>query len=133
MDRNELKILEEAFIEGFRHASDKLAFLRLGTVPLERADGGKLVEVAFEECFEVGAVSPSFAMRGLVYHPLPNRLTKTRATLRFIYQSFDGRRNYGLAEILTERAQAIERPGHDHEHAHPHGHDHAGNTDHHHS
>jgi hypothetical protein len=114
----ELGILEAAFIEGFRHASDKAGFLRLGHIPLELPDGGKLIEVALEESFEVGVVSPGFAQRALVYHPLPNRLARSRVTLRFIYQSLEGRRACGLADILPGNR---EPSGSDpHHHPHPH-------------
>jgi len=119
---DELRSIEEAFIEGFRHASDKLGFLRLARIPLELPDGGKLVEVVLEEGFEVGVVSPRFAERGLVYHPLPNRLAQTRVTLRFIYQSLESRKSCGLAEILVGALeQSTSKPHHDHGHDHPHG------------
>jgi hypothetical protein len=115
---DEIKVLEAAFIEGFRHASDKLGFLRLGHIPLELPHGGKLVEVALEENFEVGIVSPGFAQRSLVYHPLPTRLVQNRVTLHFIYQSPEGRRAQTLAEIyVLAREQA--GSDHDHEHRHP--------------
>jgi len=119
MDREEVTVLERAFAEGFRAAGSKRGFLLLAGIPLERSDGGKLVEVTLEEVFEVGTVSPGFARRELAYQPLPDMLIKPRAVLGFVYRSPEGRRSCTLAELLPGRGAAeLTHPHHDHSHDH---------------
>ena len=107
--------IESAFIEGFRSAGDKLAFLRLARIPLElaRADkpGLKLMQVLIEEIHEVGRASPGFASRELVYHPLPGKLATAKARLAFRYVSTDDVCELGLADLLHGPAE----PLHDHQ------------------
>ena len=118
----EARLLEEAFAEGFRRATDKLAFLRLARVPLELEPPGgpglKLVEVRFEESHAVGTASPGFASRELVYHPLPGRLITATTGLRLRYVSAEGVKDLSLAEALGAAGGH-----HDHQHDHDH-HDH---------
>ncbi|HUC63707.1 MAG TPA: hypothetical protein VMF53_17305 [Alphaproteobacteria bacterium] len=142
MTAEERKALEVAFIEGFRTAADKIAFLRLARVPLELADGGKLVEVRLQDRVEVGAVSPGFGSRALVYQPLPGRLAKEATALEFVYRTIDGDRGLTLGEVLSEEPatgasargsqapRGDERRGHGHEHPHREGDDRRRDHDH---
>ena len=68
--------LAAQFIDGFRAAADKMAFLRLAGVPLEIPDGRggptlKLVDVQLTTEWQVGTASPSFCSRELSYLPFP--------------------------------------------------------------
>jgi hypothetical protein len=91
MTPEEHEAVESAFIAGFRHAGDKLGFLRLARIPLElhrpQQPGLKLMQVIIEDTYEVGRASPGFASRELVYHPLPGKLVTAAARLRFRYVS----------------------------------------------
>jgi urease accessory protein len=129
MTAEERKALEAVFIEGFRNAADKIGFLRLAHVPLELADGGKLVEVQLQDRTEVGAVSPGFGSRELVYQPLPGRLARSTGELVLVYQTLEGRRALTLdqalgGELTAGPEPASERPARGHKRQHDHGHDH---------
>lgn len=87
------KRLEQAFIDGFRAAADKQAFLRLTGIPFDLGARGepalKLVEVRIEEVWTVGAVSPGFGSVELAHHPLPAEMIKrgTRVVLEYVSQA----------------------------------------------
>jgi hypothetical protein len=129
MDQEQSRALENAFIDGFRHARDKQGFLRLAQIPLEIEQPGrlglKLMHVVIEEVFEVGRASPGFASPELVYHPLPGERVSTKARLRFRYISADALRDLSMSEVLTY--SSVENYHHEHgEHPHahaPHNHD----------
>ena len=84
-------LLERAFVEGFRAASDKASFLRLAGIPLETdidgEPGYKLMEVCLADTFTVGSAAPGFGGGGLVYHPFPGELVRQAAELTFVYCS----------------------------------------------
>jgi hypothetical protein len=105
MAHEDLHAAEAAFVEGFRAASDKQAFLTLARVPLELAasDGPnlKLVQVLLEDTIEVGRASRGFASRELVYQPLPAALVTSATRLRFRYISAETVRELSLAELLA--------------------------------
>ena len=86
MEHEHVHAAETAFIEGFRAASDKQAFLTLARIPLELAaadgPGLKLVQVLLEDTVEVGRASRGFATRELVYQPLPARVRPVHRSLR---------------------------------------------------
>ena len=104
MTPEEHAAVENAFIAGFRAASDKLGFLRLARIPLELERAGKpglkLMQVVIAESYEVGRASPGFASRELVYHPLPARLVTAAARLSFRYVSAEDVRELELAELM---------------------------------
>jgi hypothetical protein len=96
--------LEGAFVDGFRAARDKRAFLALAGVPLEfepeDGPGLKLLEVRIEDGFQVGSASPGFASRELVYQPLPGPLIRQNTRLFLVYVSAAERRELSLRDAL---------------------------------
>lgn len=128
MDHAEYHLIEAAFVEGFRQASDRLGFLRLANIPMELpgrdgAPGMKLLRVCIEDVFDVGVAAPGFGTRDLVYHPLPGERIKAQAGLRFVYVSAEGREDLSLADVIAHRdGQAV--AGDDHAHGHHHHHHH---------
>ena len=105
----DLQVLSAQFIDGFRTASDKTAYLRLAGVPFELADdaGGpplKLVDVALNTEWQVGTASPSFGSRELAYLPFPGNMVAERTNLAFVYVSIDSRRSVDLRDFLRTRA-----------------------------
>jgi hypothetical protein len=99
----DLDLIEAAFVDGFRQASDPTSFLRLAQVPFEltSADGTKLVllRVEVDAIADVGAITPHLGGTSFRYDPLPARMVSRRSRLRFAY--FDGERlrALGLAEV----------------------------------
>jgi hypothetical protein len=115
MTPDEHEAVESAFIAGFRHAGDKLGFLRLARIPLEvfpaHRPGLKLMQVVIEDTFEVGRASPGFGSRELVYHPLPGKLATATARLCFRYVSTEGVCEFDLAAL----AHLADRDSHGHD------------------
>jgi hypothetical protein len=104
----ELQVLAAQFIDGFREARDKAAYLRIAGVPLELEDedGGpplKLVDVALRTEWQVGTASPSFGSRELSYLPFPGEMISERTNLSFEYVSLDRRRSVDLRDLLRAR------------------------------
>ncbi len=102
----DLQVLCEQFIDGFRTAKDKAAFLRIAGVPLEIADtdGGaslKLVDVALRTEWQVGTASPSFGSRELSYLPFPGEMIAERTNLAFVYVSSDRKEEIDLRKFLV--------------------------------
>jgi len=99
----DLDLIEAAFVDGFRQASDPTSFLRLAQVPFELAgaDGVRLVllRVEVDAIADVGAITPHLGGTSFRYDPLPARMVSRRCRLRFVY--FDGERlrALGLAEV----------------------------------
>ncbi len=139
MTHEEHASLESAFIDGFREARDKPAFLRLARIPLELEAPGraglKLMQVVIEDAYEVGRASPGFGTRELVYHPVPVSRVSGIAQLRFRYVSADELRELTLAEVMTDHPAASPSvdahhhhhatdAGHSHDQHHPHSHPH---------
>jgi len=99
----DLDLIEAAFVDGFRQASDATSFLRLAQVPFEltTADGVRLVllRVELDAIADVGTVTPHLGGMSFRYDPLPARMVSRRSRLRFVY--FDGQslRALGLAEV----------------------------------
>ena len=101
----ELQILADQFIDGFVAAKDKMSFLRLAGVPLERdAPGGgptmKLVDVAIATEWQVGTASPSFGSRELSYLPYPGEMVTERTNVSFVYVSLDAKDTLDLRSFL---------------------------------
>lgn len=133
MGHEEYHVIERAFITGFRSAPDKRAFLQLARIPFELDDGGepfKLIEVKFEDAFSVGAASPGFGSRELVYHPLPGEMVTQKEQLFLVYVSATGRREFSLDEVYAFAGNGTASSPHLHNHDHGHGHSHEHHHDH---
>ena len=99
-------LLEAAFIEGFRAASDKASFLRLARVPFELPGpdglGLKLMEVRIADRFEVGAATPGFGTAELVYHPIPGAMVHGTTRITFVYCTLRETRELGWADVMLQ-------------------------------
>ena len=107
---DDLQVLTAQFIDGFREAKDKAAYLRIAGVPLEIDDpaGGpalKLVDVTLTTEWQVGTASPSFGSRELSYLPYPGEMVAERTNMGFVYVSLDGKLCRDLREFLSERSE----------------------------
>ena len=107
---DDLQVLTAQFIDGFRDAKDKAAYLRIAGVPLEIDDpaGGpalKLVDVTLTTEWQVGTASPSFGSRELSYLPYPGEMVAERTNMGFVYVSLDGKLCRDLREFLNERSE----------------------------
>ncbi|MEM9139757.1 MAG: hypothetical protein AAGB15_07980 [Pseudomonadota bacterium] len=104
----ELQVLATQFIEGFRQASDKMSYLRLAGVPLERREGDgpvqKLVDVQLTTEWQVGTASPSFGSRELSYLPFPGEMVTERTNMGFVYVSIDTKAVVDLRAFLASKA-----------------------------
>lgn len=109
----DLQVLAAQFIDGFVEAKDKMAYLRLAGVPLEREAPGdaatlkpatlKLVDVQLTTEWQVGTASPSFGSRELSYLPYPGEMVTERTNLGFVYVSLDAKEVVDLRSFLHER------------------------------
>ena len=104
----ELQVLTEQFIDGFVQAKDKMSYLRLAGVPLERPgrDGGatlKLVDVRLTTEWQVGTASPSFGSRELSWLPFPGEMITERTNMGLVYVSLDGIDVLDIRLFLAER------------------------------
>ena len=104
----ELQVLATQFIDGFVEAKDKMAYLRLAGVPLERqpAGGGaamKLVDVQLTTEWQVGTASPSFGSRELSYLPYPGEMVTERTNLALVYVSLETKELLDLRRFMQER------------------------------
>ena len=104
----ELQVIAGQFIDGFREARDKAAYLRIAGVPLEipDEDGGpplKLIDVTISTEWQVGTASPSFGNRELSYLPFPGEMIAERTNLGFVYVSLDSKRVVDLRDFLKGR------------------------------
>jgi len=106
-EASELQVLAVQFIDGFREAKDKMSYLRLAGVPLEKEDGErpslKLVDVQLTTEWQVGTASPSFGSRELSYLPFPGEMISERTNLGFVYVSFERKDVVDLRSFLAER------------------------------
>lgn len=104
----EIAMLADQFLEGFRDASDKASYLRLAGVPLqlESETGGKplrLVDITVESAWQLGAASPAFGGGDLVYMPFPGEMIRERVNCRLTYVSLSERRDLDLRRFLEGR------------------------------
>ena len=103
----EVQVLARQFIDGFRAAADKAAYLSLAGIPREIAGGEgpplKLVDVRIETEWQVGTAAPSFGSRELSYLAYPGEMIAARENMAFVYVSLDEKRLVDLREILSER------------------------------
>lgn len=104
------RLLEAAFIDGFRAAADKASFLRLAGIPNEirgtHGQAWKLVEVQVADRFEVGGVSPGFASPELVHHPFPGAMVRSTTSLRFVYRTLTETRELGWSAVMGRRPES---------------------------
>ncbi len=91
---------EQAFIDGFRAASDKRAFLELAQIPFELGDL-KLMQVQITDSCDVGSASPGFGRREMVYQPLPGTMIGARTSLKFVYVTADRREERQLSSLRS--------------------------------
>jgi len=106
----DLQVICAQFIEGFRDAKDKAAYLSIARVPLEIpcSQGGpdlKLVDVAVKTEWQVGTASPSFGSSELSYLPFPGEMITERTNMEFIYVSSRRREELDLRTFLSDRTQ----------------------------
>ena len=105
----ELQVLAEQFIDGFRTAKDKMSYLRLAGVPLEREDEGgpalKLVDVQLTTEWQVGTAAPSFGSRELSYLPFPGEMITERTNMGFVYVSLERKSVLDLRTFLLEKSR----------------------------
>jgi len=105
----ELQVLTAQFIDGFVQAKDKMSYLRLAGVPLEkpgRDDGPslKLVDVRLTTEWQVGTASPSFGSRELSYLPFPGEMVEERTNMALVYVSLEEKRLDDIRDVLREKA-----------------------------
>ena len=102
-------LLEAAFIEGFRAATDKSSFLRLAHVPFELPGpdglGLKLMEVRIADRFEVGAATPGFGTAELVYHPIPGPMVRGTTQITFVYCTLRETRELGWSDVMFRQSE----------------------------
>jgi hypothetical protein len=104
----ELQVLTAQFIDGFREARDKTAYLRIAGVPFEIEDEGggpslKLVDVELKTDWQVGTASPSFGTRELSYLPYPGQMVTERTNMGFVFVSLARKRVWDLRDFLLAR------------------------------
>ena len=104
--RDKLQALAKSFIEGFRKADDKPAFLEL--VGIKTSRQGKdgltlhLVDTAIESKWQLGTASPAFCSKELIYMPYPAQMVGERETMTFTYVSLTERCDLDLITLLDE-------------------------------
>ncbi len=106
-----LRALAAEFIDSFRAAKDKVAYLRLAGVPLELPDGRggptlKLVDVQLSTEWQVGTASPSFGSRELSWLPFPGEMVRERVNMGFVYVSLEDKRVVDLRDFLRDHPAA---------------------------
>ncbi|MGD1922779.1 MAG: hypothetical protein ACFB03_01130 [Paracoccaceae bacterium] len=108
-DAAEMQVLATQFIDGFREAKDKMSYLRLAGVPLERTDGDgpslKLVDVQLATEWQVGTAAPSFGSRELSYLPFPGEMITERTNMHFVYVSMMRKSLLDLRDFLKSKTE----------------------------
>ncbi len=104
----ELQVLTAQFIDGFVQAKDKMSYLRLAGVALEKPGTGggpslKLVDVRLTTEWQVGTASPSFGSRELSYLPYPGEMVVERTNMGLVYVSMVEKQVTDIREILNDR------------------------------
>ena len=104
----ELRALAGTFIDGFRRADDKQAFLKLAGVPdrIEGEDGltMHLIDAAITGQWQLGTASPAFGSRELSVLRYPGSMIAERETMTLTYVSMTGRKDIDIVDMLGERA-----------------------------
>ncbi len=107
----DVQVLCAQFIEGFKEATDKAAYLSIAHVPLEITcdQGGpalKLVDVSLKTEWQVGTASPSFGSAELSYLAFPGDMITERTNMAFVYVSSKRREERDLRTFLAARKSA---------------------------
>lgn len=114
-----LQALAAAFIDGFRKAEDKPAFIELSQVAAKRmgSDGltMHLVDAKVETKWQLGTASPAFASRELVHLPYPAAMIQERETMTFTYVSLTERVDVDIITLLDEAQSKREKKGQSHD------------------
>ncbi|PZX13465.1 hypothetical protein LX81_03250 [Palleronia aestuarii] len=110
----DLQVLAAQFVDGFLHAADKTAYLKLAGVPFERPGKGgakalKLVDVELRTEWQVGTAAPSFGSRELSYLPFPGPMVRERTNMALVYVSMDEKSLLDIRDFLQGRKREIER------------------------
>ena len=108
MDHDTYHRLESIFVEGYRAAQDKLAYLRLTHIPFEMpADPDSdsdsrmhLRSVEIDEVFEVGSITPAFGTNRLMHQLYPHAMVECRRSLKFRYVHRGGTVEKSLRELF---------------------------------
>ncbi len=110
-----LQALAAAFIEGFRKAEDKPAFIELSQVATKRAGSDgltmHLVDARVETNWQLGTASPAFGSRELVHLPYPAAMIRERETMTFTYVSLTERQDIDIITLLEEAQPKREKKG----------------------
>lgn len=104
----ELQVLTEQFIDGFVQAKDKMSYLRLAGIPVEKPSPGggpslKLVDVRLTTEWQVGTASPSFGSRELSYLPFPGEMVVERTNMELVYVSLEEKHLDDIREVLRRK------------------------------
>ncbi|PWR02534.1 hypothetical protein DKT77_11450 [Meridianimarinicoccus roseus] len=104
----DLQVLTAQFIDGFKQAADKSAYLRLAGIPFERPGVGggtalKLVDVQLTTEWQVGTAAPSFGSRELSYLPYPGEMIRERTNMALVYVSMDEKSLLDIRQFLADR------------------------------
>ncbi|EDQ32423.1 hypothetical protein HPDFL43_11506 [Hoeflea phototrophica DFL-43] len=114
-----LQALAAAFIDGFRKAEDKPAFIELSQVAAKRtgSDGltMHLVDAKVETKWQLGTASPAFASRELVHLPYPAAMVQERETMTFTYVSLTERVDVDIITLLDEAQSKRDKKGQSHD------------------
>jgi hypothetical protein len=108
----DVDLVEAAFVEGFRTATDITSYLRLASIPFvgTAADGSRLglLRVETDIAADVASLTPRVGGGGLNHAPLPAKLVSRRETLRFVYHDGETLRPLTFAEAraLTDETPA---------------------------
>ncbi len=104
----ELQVLTAQFIDGFAQAKDKMSYLRLAGIPIEKPgrNGGpslKLVDVRLTTEWQVGTASPSFGSRELSYLPFPGEMVVERTNMELVYVSLEEKQHDDIRDVLKHK------------------------------
>ena len=104
----ELQVLTAQFIDGFVQAKDKMSYLRLAGIPVEKPgrNGGpalKLVDVRLTTEWQVGTASPSFGSRELSYLPFPGEMVVERTNMELVYVSLEEKQHDDIRDVLKHK------------------------------
>ncbi len=114
-----LQALAAAFIDGFRKAEDKPAFIELSQVAAKRtgSDGltMHLVDAKVETKWQLGTASRTFASRELVHLLYPAAMVQERETMTFTYVSLTERVDVDIITLLDEAQSKRDKKGQSHD------------------
>ena len=87
--KEDLDLVETAFIESFAVTNDPTSFLRLAGIPFEAVgdNGARLVllRIEIDAVTDIGTLTPHLGGASMRYDPLPARMVSQRRRLRFVF------------------------------------------------